>query len=263
MKVILSRKGFDSSAGGHPSPILPDGAMLSLPIPSSRDSLSYDEIAAPGGRSFSNVLTELGGKAKVGKKGAHLDPDLVRGARPRRKGWRPSLGQIGSASGHLRNQRVEPGDLFLFYGWFLPTDVILGKLRFRSSADSFHAIFGYLQVGEIIRTAEGDGVPNWLSDHPHASEHRARKRTNVFYVAAPRLSWDAAMPGAGTFRLRSELVLSKQGMSRFKDAEISYHTKEAWRDGYFKSYPRAQEYVIAPNTKVATWARALIALAFK
>jgi hypothetical protein len=32
-KVILSRKGFDSSCGGYPSPILPDGTMISLPIP--------------------------------------------------------------------------------------------------------------------------------------------------------------------------------------------------------------------------------------
>jgi hypothetical protein len=30
MKVILSRKGFDSGYGGYPSPILPDGWMISL-----------------------------------------------------------------------------------------------------------------------------------------------------------------------------------------------------------------------------------------
>ena len=35
MKFILSRKGFDSSNGGIASPILPDGTMLSLPIPVS------------------------------------------------------------------------------------------------------------------------------------------------------------------------------------------------------------------------------------
>ncbi len=33
MKVVLSRKGFDSANGGIPSPIMPDGTMLSLPIP--------------------------------------------------------------------------------------------------------------------------------------------------------------------------------------------------------------------------------------
>ncbi len=34
MKVILSCKGFDSGNSGYPSPILSDGTMLSLPIPS-------------------------------------------------------------------------------------------------------------------------------------------------------------------------------------------------------------------------------------
>ena len=37
MRVILSRKGFDSQYGGMPSPILPDGTLLSLPIPSKTD----------------------------------------------------------------------------------------------------------------------------------------------------------------------------------------------------------------------------------
>ena len=32
-RIILSRKGFDSSLGRMPSPILPTGEMLSLPIP--------------------------------------------------------------------------------------------------------------------------------------------------------------------------------------------------------------------------------------
>ena len=35
MKIILSRKGFDSSSGGGPSPIV-DGRCLSLPIPEVR-----------------------------------------------------------------------------------------------------------------------------------------------------------------------------------------------------------------------------------
>ena len=52
--------------------------------------------------------------------GAHADPDLIAGARKRGAGWLPSLGQIGAASGHLRNQGVQVGDLFLFYGWSLP-----------------------------------------------------------------------------------------------------------------------------------------------
>lgn len=43
MKVILSRKGFDSSAGCIASPILPDGTLLSLPIPGESNT-KYSEI---------------------------------------------------------------------------------------------------------------------------------------------------------------------------------------------------------------------------
>lgn len=35
MKVILSRKGFDSEYGGSPSPLIEDEIVQSFPIPSS------------------------------------------------------------------------------------------------------------------------------------------------------------------------------------------------------------------------------------
>ena len=43
MKVILSRKGFDSANGGIVSPILEDGTMISFPIPSN-DSSSFNDL---------------------------------------------------------------------------------------------------------------------------------------------------------------------------------------------------------------------------
>ena len=48
MKVVLSRKGFDSSAGGVASPIMPDGTMLSLPIPDRTSPVSYADIVPHG-----------------------------------------------------------------------------------------------------------------------------------------------------------------------------------------------------------------------
>ena len=44
MKIILSRKGFDSGNGGQPSPILPDGTLLSMPIPSNDSDNTYSTI---------------------------------------------------------------------------------------------------------------------------------------------------------------------------------------------------------------------------
>ena len=46
MKVILSRKGFDSEFGGYPSPILPNGQMISLPIPDQNEELRYSDVMA-------------------------------------------------------------------------------------------------------------------------------------------------------------------------------------------------------------------------
>ena len=43
MKIMLSRKGFDSTKedGGYPSPILPDGTLLSLPVPDCNNAISW------------------------------------------------------------------------------------------------------------------------------------------------------------------------------------------------------------------------------
>ena len=46
MKIIFSRKGFDSVSGRVPSPILPDGRLLSLPIPDKGSSIRYDDLLA-------------------------------------------------------------------------------------------------------------------------------------------------------------------------------------------------------------------------
>ncbi|MEO0699368.1 MAG: hypothetical protein AAFY81_06585, partial [Pseudomonadota bacterium] len=45
MRVIFSRKGFDTSAGGGPSPIV-DGAPVSLPIPDTKglSRTSYGDL---------------------------------------------------------------------------------------------------------------------------------------------------------------------------------------------------------------------------
>lgn len=54
MKIILSRKGFDSANGGIVSPIFEDGAMISFPIPSN-DVDTYDSLYYNGVR-YSQIL---------------------------------------------------------------------------------------------------------------------------------------------------------------------------------------------------------------
>jgi hypothetical protein len=266
LKIVLSRKGFDSSVGGCPSPIVPDGTLLSLPIPTALDRLAYNEIVTPSGASYKSIMDEIGASARIEGKGAHLDPDLLRNARDRLSDWMPSLGQIGSAAGHLRNKNVAIGDVFLFYGWFRKTQLVNGVLRYAAESGA-HVIFGYLQVGEMIRTAELADLPPWLQDHPHAMTSRASKRTNTIFVASKSLSFAQSVPGSGVFRFNEALVLTKPGFSRgrwnldpniFKHLPISYHTADAWMDDYFQSYPRAQEYVIDADVGAIDWATKLI-----
>src|SRR5262249_40535555 len=91
MKIILSRKGFDSSAGGCPSPIFEDGTMMSLPIPARDSPIEYADVA------LAQLVTDLTRGAITGADRAHLDPDLARSTLPRARGWRPLFGQLGAA----------------------------------------------------------------------------------------------------------------------------------------------------------------------
>jgi hypothetical protein len=52
----------------------------------------------------------------------HLDPDISADSLPRKSGWRGSLGQVSAAQRHLANQRIQPGDLFIFWGLFRPVE---------------------------------------------------------------------------------------------------------------------------------------------
>ena len=60
MKIILSRKGMDSNTGGLASPILPNGTLLSLPIPSD-DKITYSSIQWDG-KSYLDIIKELNPK---------------------------------------------------------------------------------------------------------------------------------------------------------------------------------------------------------
>ncbi|MCV6603932.1 MAG: hypothetical protein OIF34_01405, partial [Porticoccaceae bacterium] len=120
MNIIFSRKGFDSSAGGIPSPILPDGTLLPLPIPQTDGPIKFSQLhhTDQSGRtqSLSSIISQLGGKGWRGR--CHLDPDLDASLIARPEGWLPAFGQFGCAQRHLEQEQVGRGDLFLFFGWF-------------------------------------------------------------------------------------------------------------------------------------------------
>ena len=108
MKLILSRKGFDSAAGGCPSALL-DGRPVSFPIPTRQPSPTrYGDLAG----EIATMVTDLTKGRITADHRCHLDPDLDAASLPRQPDWRGALGQVSTAQTHLANQRVAPGDLF-------------------------------------------------------------------------------------------------------------------------------------------------------
>ena len=187
MRLILSRKGFDSASGGCASPIFPDGSMIALPIPDKRSPVRYTDLTWRG-RNLGRVVERLTGGRQRRDYRAHLDPDLRRADLRRDRGWRPSLGQVGAAQGHLRKQGVGAGDLFLFFGLFRRVNADL-----RWAGPPEHRIWGWMQVGEVARVdadVRGGGKQwAWAERHPHLAFDP--NPMNTLYVAAGRL----ALPG--------------------------------------------------------------------
>jgi hypothetical protein len=147
MRVIFSRKGFDSAAGKAPSPII-EGEPISLPIPTKRRSETSYRHAGIG------EIVEHMTKGRIGADDlCHEDPVFLNGR------W--AFGQTGAAQSHLEKNGVGIGDVFLFFGLFAS----------REGRDRRHRIFGYLEVNEVrrlgCRPAKSDNPEGFLRRHPH------------------------------------------------------------------------------------------------
>ncbi len=246
MKLILSRKGFDSAHGGCPSPILDGQLLCPLPIPDAGAPTRYEKISSFNGSAIARIVEDLTG-GRVGRSdGAHLDPDLRRDAIARAAGWRPIFGQAAAAQSHLARHEIGRGDLFIFFGCFRRAERVGGALRFVRSAPKLHVIFGWLQVGKVIRATDSVAAEfPWADRHPHLAAPD-RYKNNTLYFASDRLSSIGInTSGAGTFdRLGPELILSQTdpyiNCSTWRlprwfvpcgRAPLSYHSKPArWTD---------------------------------
>ena len=263
MKIILSRKGFDSKFGGYPSPILPDGTLLSLPIPDNCNAIKYDKLRYKE-RSYATIIKELT-NGKFNEEKCHLDPDIRKDSLPSRPdGWKPAFGQSGAAMTHLNNQGVKEGDLFLFFGIFREAKEINGEYKYERKCNPKHIIWGYLQIGEILNNPTKE-QHSYLGTHPHLDRN---SKSNTIFVAKDILSFDKDKSGASTLKYKPELVLTKEGLSRtrwklpdfLKDIKISYHSKDSWKENYFQSAHIGQEFVISAdgNEEVEKWAKDFI-----
>lgn len=263
MKVILSRKGFDSQYGRMPSPILPDGTLLSLPIPSKTDMETKYRDLYYGNSSYYDIIHTLNPNNKIKEEyNCHLDPDIREEIKDRPTEWKPTFGQEKTALRHLQKQGVGIGDLFLFFGWFRQTEYIAGQLRYKKDAPNWHVIYGYLQVGEIIDTPTN--IPAWLNGHPHAKMERWNS-PNVIYTASSKLSFLPQLPGAGYLQFSNRLVLTKEKCSRrvwnlpdfFRQIPISYNAN-SWKEDCFISAAKGQEFVFEANDNALEWIKDIV-----
>ena len=283
MKIILSRKGFDSTLGGCASPIFEDGSILSLPIPHCFASTPVPDPAlrvnycdVHSNKAIGKIVEGLTATLKKPVRATdatHLDPDLREESLPRKTGWRPLFGQADAAQRHLDKFGVGAGDIFLFFGWFKEVVERDGQFRFKRGARDLHLIFGWLEVGEVWRLGKEDfPTPDWAEMHPHIVSNYGP--TNTVYVAKETRNGYSA----GAFRwFKKELVLTAPERSRsfwrlptwfrFRKevATLSYHSNPArWRldadCSYLQTVGRGQEFILDTNAypQAEEWARRLI-----
>jgi len=266
MKIILSRKGFDSANGGCPSPILPDGTLLSLPIPSN-DKIRYSDLQY-NGTSYTQLLEQL--KPNKNYEYCHLDPDIRKNIHTTPViGWKPAFGQINAAQGVLANAGVEKGDIFLFFGWFKQVvKTEKGYCFSRRWKDDFYlrsnlqVIYGYMQIGDIITDPDEIAKYDW---HPHSSPERLKNHTNALYIPSEHLSLNPELPGYGTLDFRTDRVLTMKNQTRavwndlpFLRSEHIYGNKKNSAKGDGLYYAGIwQELVINESEGLIEWVKNL------
>jgi hypothetical protein len=246
-KVVLSRKGFDSSAGGDYSPFDPQtGSYVVLPIPVDDEEvtiynpLKYEDIHIKGNyltgypeTNLKSLMKAMMKTATIKTKGekkqseyAHFDPWL--GPCP----WLAehsnhsigAFGQIGVPQQHLHTQKVGEDSLFLFFSRFKPIkpigqnreNIIVPDISDENLNEGLYFIYGWLKVKKVIRQYGDIQDDNRLSRHPHATQAYfdkedpvVRKKNNTIYIADELLFPDNMIPGCGYFpRLNKYLCLS-------------------------------------------------------
>ena len=259
MKLVFSRKGFDSSAGGFPSPII-DGKPISLPIPYPSSNVSYRHL------DLGKIVKDLTGRKLTDKDLCHNDPDLEMGA----------FGQVSSAQSHLHNQNIGSGDLFLFFGWFREAEIVNCNYRYKSDAKDHHRIFGWMFVDQKFsvgsETEKFRRKCTKYANHAHAIGKWGPN--NTIYVASETFSLfgEHTIKGFGNFKVSKQTLLTSDNAPSKRFWSIpewlnpakggcipSYHDEKSYIDGMLKTVGRGQEFVCHPrqNRKFKEWLLAL------
>lgn len=239
MKIVFSRKGFDSAAGGGPSPIVA-GRPQSLPIPDTKglSPVTYGDLG----------LGEHAARASRGKLGAgdacHFDPMF-------RDCGTAILGQCHAAQGHLVKQGVGEGDVFVFFGLFDSPE-----------EGRHHRIFGYLEIESRVDlvTCDEDTRAHYRAlGQPHAFGLHANN--DMLYVGRGA----AAKSAPAALRLTAPGEKPSQWIvpSWLHRTGLSCH-EAPWRwgeNGRLQAVSRGQEFVahVGDDPEPRAWLAGIIA----
>jgi len=298
MKLILSRKGFDSQYGGIPSPII-DNHLISLPIPNDSndcccnvansiplDGIFYDNM------SLRQIWDDLSPNA-VKSEYCHYDPVLKHNLVA--NGVAPSACDIADVQGdqpsNNGDREINEGDLFVFFDTFRAAERKAdGGIQYKEGSKAAYMLFGFLQIGKIV---EGEDIAKYAS-YPHSSADRFGYN-NRMYIASKELVFNGrkittssgkVIPGAGTFDFSEDLLLKKcDGVADlyipkstwdvedyFKNIKVSYHSYKSSKSDSaqkaFQTVAKGQEFVLYEDSsrangaetfqKVIEWARRTI-----
>ena len=261
-RIILSRKGFDSSAGGVASPIFENGKIFSIPIPQKSLSPHKYKDLYFNGISGKDALLESKAKSVDIESYCHFDPFLTEGT--------GIFGQISRSQTELKQNLVGIGDLFLFFGWFK---------QYSKKGKDLHHLFGWLQIDKIIEGS--NNIKKYLKKaeiiHPHGFvESVVKNKINAIYVGKKNLNYSnnvLSSKGFGLFNeTHQELILTEKNSTRskwrfpekyFSKTQDLFINRLKWKDkknclvdyvGY------GQEFIldVEKNPKVVDWAIELI-----
>jgi hypothetical protein len=283
MRLVFSRKAWDSKAGGKPNPII-DGQFVPLPIPKNKHrggNVPLKDIYWPLQPPISlDVL--LG--PQVGH--FHPDPWLYPGMLKKQAGhWLPAQGHTATspAHRHLVKEGITEGDIMLFYGWFRKAKFEQGKLTFEERSPDLHVVFGYLQIDEILENKDFPALTGrlpGLGDHPHLNNTVG---DDVLYVAKRFLEIPGlptgVIPGGGLFpQFDPRLVLTDQEGGNTKRSvwrlcgwassdpsvlpEMTYLKKweREYPDCTTRNRGQGQEFVLKPTPEILQWLVSLLKL---
>lgn len=263
-KLILSRKGFDSSSGESASPIFKDGKIFSLPIPEPYppSPKKYFELQF-NGISGVDALNECSSKKVLPDDYCHYDPALNTNE--------GIFGQHFNSQKELINNGVDVGDLFLFFGFYR-------NFSLRRKKESHH-LFGWLQIEKII---SGDkAIRKYLEinniQHPHGyGDLNTYEKNNTIYIGKRNLTIKNTQllnKGYGLFKeTHADLILTREGASKgswklpkkyFLNSEDIFLNRLSWLNQekcFVNNFGRGQEYILDAESypRIIDWAHYLI-----